>query len=913
MWRSRSESSGAWDGWPAWVAALLAFLAVGLLVTGLPSLRFAYTDTDYLSFLLARDFFHEVLAPQGLAECLPPQNGNLLAAGLIRLAAAVPLDPWILLGMGQALLAALLLTRIRLLALRWLREEDRLFLGALAIVHPVVWLTLCRAPADALTAVLFIDTLARFPRTENTTAGWPVSLFLLSFSGLDGFVFAFLLVCGLLGMKLITRTGEEPTAGTWRITMALSLGAILPAVLFYVLLTLRWGTPGGPRLAGIPNLFADVTGEKIFNGLWTRHIQDWLLWAGNGFLNLPAFVPLFGLLFFLGIAAAWHEDSDSRVRAGMSSWLFSLAASWFAFTTPAYARQGTLALYFLALIFVIRGVRWVMDQFGVVDLRAVAAPVFLLAGLSIVAAPEEYESVAALARYYRQVVESIGKAWDGGLDGGPPALRFSPPVFALTWVEGGSIPYPAGLTLEFVAQDTQNQRKGIRFDIRQSPAPARVIFYPLLEEQPRPAESVLETGPLARWQTALDPFYSSSRIYNLEVFDRVARKEVIAARWADDLRREAPPDPFSLAAVQDLQSASPVTSTPVSGGPPPYTPVGQKWDFEEGFQSTRRTGFAFGFHPPVLPAASGLRGAVSGTDETAGLLGVLRSEPFLVEGDEMTFVAALPEDSTSAYFALAVYLEVPFGENREVQRTRHLFEYEPPAPLMPDTFYYVLPGNVRYTENTVTGWRVVRLIQQTPGSRPHWVRWSLDPWINRQAVWLAADRDRNRFLFFDQITQWKRPPGLYFNFENGTYGDWESTGEAFGSRPANGAFASQRSIHGYEGNYLINSFYDGSDRPTGALISPSFIIPGNRMDFYIGGGDDLDHVYLALRVANQEVLRETGDRSETLRPVSWDVTPWAGKQARIQIVDRSSDPWGHILVDDIRLYAREVGSASRSQ
>ena len=51
--------------------------------------------------------------------------------------------------------------------------------------------------------------------------------------------------------------------------------------------------------------------------------------------------------------------------------------------------------------------------------------------------------MAARARYYRQVVESIGKAWDGGLDGGPPALRFSPPVFALTWVEGGSIPYPA--------------------------------------------------------------------------------------------------------------------------------------------------------------------------------------------------------------------------------------------------------------------------------------------------------------------------------------------------------------------------------------------------------------------------------------------------------------------------------------
>ncbi|MFB3785472.1 MAG: hypothetical protein ACE15F_03795 [bacterium] len=912
MWKSRSVSFRARDTGPL-AAAVLAFLCVGLMVTGWPSLRFAGSDTDYLSLLLARGFFHDVLAPQGLAECLPLQNGNLLAVGLIRLASTIPLDPGILLRIGQALLGALLVSRVSLLALRWIPRENRRFFGALAMVHPVVWLTVCRAPVEALTIVLFIDTLARYPRTDDTAPLWPVSLFLLSFSGLAGFTLALLLTFSMPWGQGTAGTEDDESPGSWRATLVLSLGAILPAVFFYVVLTLQWGTLGGPRLAGFPNLFADITVEKILDGLWTRRVQDWLLWAGNGFVNLPAFIPLFGLLFFLGIAAAWQDGPGARGLALMAGWFFSLAAGWFAFTSPGSARQSAFALYFWALIFVIRGARWLVDQFGVADPRAAAVPVFLLAGFSITAAPGEWESVATRARYYRQVVEAVEKTLEDLANSGPAAVRFSPAVFALAGTASGPAPFPADLTLELAAQDPRDKQEGIRFDIRRSPTPARVIFYPFLEEQPRPSESFLETGPLSRWQTALSPFYRHSRIFNLEVYDRTARNEIIAARWADDLRREGPPDPFSGVSEQDLEQPETVLPPPKSPGPPPSTPVGRRWDFEEGYQFIRWTGFAFGFHPPVLPAASGLRGVVSGTDETAGLLGILRSEPFLIEGDEMTFVAALPEDSTSAYFALAIYLEAPFGENREIQQTRHLFEYEPPAPLMPDTFYYVLPSNLRYTENTVTGWRVVRLLQQTPGSRPRWVRWSLDPWVNRQAVWLAADRDRSHFLFFDQITQWKRPPGLYFNFESGNYGDWETSGEAFGSRPANGPWVSQRTIQGYEGNFLINSFYEGSDRPTGSLISPSFIIPGNRLDFFIGGGDDLDTLYLALRVGNQEVLRETGNRSETLHPVSWDVTPWAGKQARIQIVDRSSDPWGHILVDDIRLYAREVESASRSQ
>ena len=38
-----------------------------------------------------------------------------------------------------------------------------------------------------------------------------------------------------------------------------------------------------------------------------------------------------------------------------------------------------------------------------------------------------------------------------------------------------------------------------------------------------------------------------------------------------------------------------------------------------------------------------------------------------------------------------------------------------------------------------------------------------------------------------------------------------------------------------------------------------------------------------------------------MRPVTWDLRPWAGKQAIFQIIDTATGPWGNIGVDDIIL------------
>jgi hypothetical protein len=146
----------------------------------------------------------------------------------------------------------------------------------------------------------------------------------------------------------------------------------------------------------------------------------------------------------------------------------------------------------------------------------------------------------------------------------------------------------------------------------------------------------------------------------------------------------------------------------------------------------------------------------------------------------------------------------------------------------------------------------------------------------------------------------RRSPGVVFNFETGTYQGWTKTGTAFGDAPAVASIASQQPVINYEGNYFVNSFYQGSDAATGTLTSPEFILNAESVEFLIGGGQNKTTIFFEMVVEGKTVLQATGERSEVMRKVTWNVSPWMGKKVRFRIVDQSSQSWGHILVDDIR-------------
>jgi fructan beta-fructosidase len=149
----------------------------------------------------------------------------------------------------------------------------------------------------------------------------------------------------------------------------------------------------------------------------------------------------------------------------------------------------------------------------------------------------------------------------------------------------------------------------------------------------------------------------------------------------------------------------------------------------------------------------------------------------------------------------------------------------------------------------------------------------------------------------------KRADILLADFEGKDYGDWKTTGEAFGTGPAQGTLPGQMHVDGYKGKGLVNSFFNG-DKSVGTLTSPAFKIERNYIAFLIGGGKDPETLAINLLVGGKVVRSCTGPNdkpggSESLAPASWDVSEFAGKMAVIQIVDNATGPWGHINVDHI--------------
>lgn len=139
---------------------------------------------------------------------------------------------------------------------------------------------------------------------------------------------------------------------------------------------------------------------------------------------------------------------------------------------------------------------------------------------------------------------------------------------------------------------------------------------------------------------------------------------------------------------------------------------------------------------------------------------------------------------------------------------------------------------------------------------------------------------------------------LIDDFESGTFAQWKVEGDAFGDKPATGAYAGQQPVSGFEGKYLANSFNNGDDS-RGALTSKNFTIERDYINFLVGGGT-ADDLYAELIVEGKSIYRSRSlFESETLQWMSWDVKQYRGKQAQIRIVDNQRGGWGHILIDQI--------------
>ncbi|SEP92234.1 levanase [Streptomyces sp. yr375] len=149
-----------------------------------------------------------------------------------------------------------------------------------------------------------------------------------------------------------------------------------------------------------------------------------------------------------------------------------------------------------------------------------------------------------------------------------------------------------------------------------------------------------------------------------------------------------------------------------------------------------------------------------------------------------------------------------------------------------------------------------------------------------------------------------QPGTVLADFEAGSYGDWTTTGTAFGTAPATGTLPGQQQVSGFQGGGLVNTFLNG-DAGTGTLTSPEFTLDKRYVNFRIGGGNhpagSADPTALELLVDGQVVRSATGKDAEALETASWDVNDLAGKKAQIRVVDDNTGSWGHLNADQIVL------------
>ncbi len=174
------------------------------------------------------------------------------------------------------------------------------------------------------------------------------------------------------------------------------------------------------------------------------------------------------------------------------------------------------------------------------------------------------------------------------------------------------------------------------------------------------------------------------------------------------------------------------------------------------------------------------------------------------------------------------------------------------------------------------------------------------------------------------VQTWASAGDLPFttDFEEGNLRGWSATGTAFAVQPTRG---DNPTVRGHlepvkqQGQYWIGSYekYSGKrwqqagdvqgDAPMGRLVSEQFTIPDGELSFLLGGGSGF-RTRVVLYVINGAeegipALRASGQNSETMERVRWDLTPFAGKRGYLAVIDESADAWGHINVDDFRFSA----------
>jgi hypothetical protein len=142
------------------------------------------------------------------------------------------------------------------------------------------------------------------------------------------------------------------------------------------------------------------------------------------------------------------------------------------------------------------------------------------------------------------------------------------------------------------------------------------------------------------------------------------------------------------------------------------------------------------------------------------------------------------------------------------------------------------------------------------------------------------------------------PLGGALDFETQAIEHWEGDGATFRAGPRADAHG-LNGLRGQHGSGLLSST-EGGDRAVGTLSSPEFRLNGRQLSLLVGGGSKKRRVGVALVIDGQAVLTASGNDSDNLQPVLWNIEPFAGKTARLRVFDHSAR--AHTCLDRVLVW-----------
>jgi arabinofuranosyltransferase len=193
---------------------------------------------------------------------------------------------------------------------------------------------------------------------------------------------------------------------------------------------------------------------------------------------------------------------------------------------------------------------------------------------------------------------------------------------------------------------------------------------------------------------------------------------------------------------------------------------------------------------------------------------------------------------------------------------------------------YMLSRNPTYVK---WGW-----ISGDLSPRGYYVFTDFPPGLDVDGLWVRDDRNGQQ-----------PAAGSAIHFDSSELAWWSPSGDAFVTLSCTVAPRGQHPPFGQQGSYLNTFTADLGDRATGRLVSPQFALVGDEMVLRVGGGRDPDNLRVSLLIDGEPVFWATGHDHEVLGRRLWRISPYKGRYASLEVIDRATGNWGHILVDEV--------------